>query len=263
MSTTDIPEAPSGPERIQKVLSRAGVASRRTIETWLVQGKIRVNGETVVELGARVTPGVDVVEVEGKTIALNPTLRYVILHKPTKVVTSLSDEKGRLDLVPFLEKIGERLFPVGRLDYDTSGLLLLTNDGEAANVLAHPSFGVTKRYLATVRGKVKPGSVKSLRDGVTLDDGSVVRADRVSIREGVGGGTTMVDLTLHSGQNRVVRRMCEAIGHPVITLHRTRFGPFHLGGLKPGEFRDLGEDERHTLATLVTTARKKVGKTSG
>lgn len=253
MSNPDQPVA--GPERLQKVLSRAGVASRRKVEILLSQGKIRVNGRVVTELGTRVDPMVDVVEVGGKVISLNPELRYVLLHKPTKVVTSLSDDKGRPDLQIFLDKIGERLFPVGRLDFDTSGLLILTNDGEAANILAHPSFGVHKSYLAQVTGAVSQQALKTLREGTTLDDGLVVAADKVSVVSHKGD-KTVLDITLHSGQNRVVRRMCEAVGHPVITLHRTSFGPFHLGGLKSGQFRDFDTSERHTLATLVERAKK-------
>lgn len=254
MSTTDDLGPSEGPERLQKVLSRAGVASRRTVENWILSGRISVNGEIVTQLGTRVDPTIDRVQVDGKTISLNPDMRYVLFHKPTKVVTTLSDDKGRSDLRPFLDRIGQRLFPVGRLDYDTSGLLLLTNDGEAANVLAHPSFGVSKTYLATVTGDLAPASLKALREGVTLDDGTVIAADRVVVKNTGSSSKTLLEITLHSGQNRVVRRMCEAIGHPVVSLHRTTFGPFHLGGLKAGQFRDLGLEERHTLATLVAEA---------
>jgi len=248
--------AAGGPERLQKVLSRAGVASRRKVEILLSQGKIRINGQVVTELGTRVDPATDVVSVNGTVVALNPELRYVLLHKPVNVVTSLSDEKGRPDLRVFLDAIGERLFPVGRLDFDTSGLLILTNDGEAANILAHPSFGVHKSYLASVPGTVSQRTLKTLRNGVLLDDGVVIGADKASV-VGKTATTTLLDITLHSGQNRVVRRMCEAVGHPVVTLHRTRFGPFHLGGLKSGEFRDFDTGERHTLATLVERAKKQ------
>ena len=261
-SGPDNSEVPVGPERLQKVLSRAGVASRRKVEILLAQGKIRVNGQVVTELGTRVDPAVDTVAVGGKVISLNPALRYVLLHKPTKVVTSLSDDKGRPDLQIFLEKIGERLFPVGRLDFDTSGLLILTNDGDAANILAHPSHGVHKSYLASVQGAVSQRALKTLRDGVSLDDGLVIAADKVSVVS-QQGSSTLLDITLHSGQNRVVRRMCEAVSHPVVTLHRTSFGPFHLGGLKSGEYRDFDTDERHTLATLVERAKKTMKGSPG
>jgi len=262
MSTPESPE-PTGPERLQKVLSRAGVASRRKVEILMTQGKIRVNGEVVTELGARVNPAVDVVEVNGTVMSLRPELRYVLLHKPTKVVTSMSDDKGRPDLQIFIEKIGERLFPVGRLDYDTSGLLILTNDGDAAHILAHPSFGVHKTYLATVSGTPSQAALKTLRTGLTLDDGTKVKADKVTVVGAPGNNRTLLDITLHSGQNRVVRRMCEQVGHPVVTLHRTSFGPFHLGGLKSGEFRDFDAQERHTLATLVEGAKKTMKGRSG
>lgn len=264
MSTTDQDTSAEGPERLQKVLSRAGVASRRKVEILITQGRISVNGRVVDELGTRVAIATDIVEVDGKAISLNPDMRYVLLHKPTRVVTSLSDDKGRLDLRVFLDKIGERLFPVGRLDFDTSGLLVLTNDGDAAHVLAHPSFGVHKSYSAMVSGDVSQRALKTLRHGVTLDDGVVVHADKVSVVGSPESAQTLVEITLHSGQNRVVRRMCESVGHPVITLHRTSFGPFHLGGLKSGEFRDFDAEERHALATLVERAKKSAeGKPDG
>ena len=265
MSSTDGSPPGSLPEgeRLQKVLSRAGIASRRKVEILISQCRISVNGEEVTELGRRVNALSDVVEVDGTVISLNPDIRYVLLHKPTKVVTSLQDEKGRPDLRVFTDKIGQRLFPVGRLDFDTSGVLILTNDGDAANILAHPSFGVTKTYRAQVTGSVGSATLKKLRDGVTLDDGVVVAADRVSILGKSPGDKTLLELSIHSGQNRVVRRMCEAVGHQVVSLHRTSFGPFHLAGLKPGEFRDFDDEERHTLATLVERAKKSAEGATG
>lgn len=246
-------------ERLQKVLSRAGVASRRQVETFLTAGRIRINGELTRELGVRVRPGIDTVELDGKVLALDVDRRYVVFHKPTKMVTSLSDEKGRVDLRGVLDDIGERLFPVGRLDYDTSGLLILTNDGDAAQVLAHPSFGVEKTYVATVRDHVTPAVAKILRDGVELDDGFVA-ADYVKIVGKPAQERSILEITLHSGRNRVVRRMCEAVGHPVVTLQRRRFGPFHLAGLKPGAWRDFSSEQRHQLATLVELAKAQSGR---
>jgi len=213
-------------ERLQKVLSRAGVASRRQVENFLLAGRIRINGKTIKELGVRVTPGRDTVELDGTVLQLDVDARYVVFNKPTKVVTSLSDERGRTDLRGVLDYIGERLFPVGRLDYDTSGLLILTNDGEAAQVLSHPSFGVEKTYVATVRGEVTPSVVKVLRDGLELEDGFIA-ADHVKVVGQASPQKSILEITLHSGRNRIVRRMCEAVGHPVITLQRRRFGPFH------------------------------------
>ncbi len=245
-------------ERLQKVLSRAGVASRRQVENFLLAGRIRINGHTVKELGVRVVPGRDTVELDGTVLQLDVDARYVVFNKPTKVVTSLSDERGRTDLREVLDDIGERLFPVGRLDYDTSGLLILTNDGDAAQVLSHPSFGVEKTYVATVRGEVTPAVVKVLRDGIELDDGFIA-ADYVKIVGQATAQKSILEITLHSGRNRIVRRMCEAVGHPVITLQRRRFGPFHLAGVKVGQWRDFTSEQRHQLATLVELAKKQTG----
>lgn len=246
-------------ERIQKVLSRAGVASRRAVEAYIAQGRIRVNGEVVSELGTRVDITRDTVSLDGQTLALDIDRRYVLFHKPTSMVTSLSDDRGRTDLSGVLADIGERVFPVGRLDYDSSGLLILTNDGEAANILAHPSFGVEKTYVVSVTGAVSNKTVTQLTSGVDLDDGTIA-ADRVMRLEPSRLGKTLLEITLHSGKNRVVRRMCAAVGHDVITLQRRRFGPFHLGGLKPGQWRDMSDKERHQLATLVELAKNTTTK---
>ncbi len=240
-------------ERLQKVLSRAGVASRRHVESLIAAGRIRVNGEVVTELGTRVDISSDVVELDRKVLQLDVDRRYVLFHKPTGIVTSLSDDKDRPDLTQVLDEIGERLFSVGRLDFDSSGLLILTNDGEAANILAHPSFGVEKTYRVSVQGAVSNKTLGTLTTGVELEDG-VIHADEVKRLDDPRGGTTLLDITLHSGKNRVVRRMCAAVGHPVKTLQRRRFGPFHLGGLKPGQWRDFTDQERHQLATLVQLA---------
>ncbi|MFZ9087994.1 MAG: pseudouridine synthase [Pontimonas sp.] len=249
---------PSG-ERLQKVLSRAGVASRRQVEQFLLAGRITVNGEVVTELGRRVNASTDVVSLDGRVLQLDVERRYVMVNKPPKMVTSMSDDKGRRDLGEFVEEIGERLFPVGRLDYDTTGLLLLTNDGDAAQVLAHPSFGVEKTYVATVRGDVASKTLQKMKTGVDLDDGPIAVDHAVVVGE-PRGGRTILEITLHSGRNRIVRRLCEALGHPVVTLQRRRFGPFHLGGLKLGAWRDLTAEERHQLATLVELAKKESGE---
>lgn len=246
-------------ERLQKVLSRAGVASRRQVENYLLAGRIAVNGEVVTELGRRVDPVRDTVSLDGQVLQLDVDRRYVILHKPAKMVTSLKDEKGRRDLGEVLDDIGERLFPVGRLDYDTTGLLVLTNDGDAAQVLAHPSFGVEKTYLATVRGDVAPSTLQSMKSGVVLEDGPIAVDQVLKVGES-RQGKSILEITLHSGRNRIVRRLCEYVGHPVVTLQRRRFGPFHLGGLKLGQWRDFTPEERHELATLVELAKKHAGE---
>jgi len=245
-------------ERLQKVLSRAGVASRRQVEAFIARGRIRVNGEVVDELGTRVDVATDVVELDGKALQLDIDRRYVVFHKPTGIVTSLSDDRNRPDLQPVLAEIGERLFPVGRLDFDSSGLLILTNDGEAANILAHPSFGVEKTYVVSVAGAVSNKTLQHLTSGVELDDG-VIAADSAKRVDDSRAGKSILEITLHSGKNRIVRRMCAAVGHDVQTLQRRKFGPFHLGGLKPGQWRDFSADERHQLATLVELAKSAQG----
>jgi pseudouridine synthase len=237
-------------ERLQKVLSRVGVASRRRVEQLMLQGRITVNGEIASEMGMRINVGRDIVAVDDKVVSLDVELRYIMLHKPVGVVSTLSDERGRPDLQQYVDDIGERVFNVGRLDADTSGLLVLTNDGESANRLAHPSFEVDKVYVATVRGEVTPQALAALTAGVELEDGISV-ADRAKLVVPPRNSTSIVELVLHSGKNRVVRRMLEAVGHPVIDLHRRSFGPLHLGGLKPGAWRDLTRLEVSSVLTLA------------
>jgi 23S rRNA pseudouridine2605 synthase/16S rRNA pseudouridine516 synthase len=236
--------------RLQKVLAAAGVASRRVSEQLIVAGRVTVNGEVVTELGTRVDPAVDHVAVDGEAVQLDPGKRYLMLNKPTGVVSSMSDERGRPDLRRFTDGLAERVFNVGRLDAETSGLLLLTNDGELAHVLAHPSFGVEKTYVATVRGVPTPATLKRLRDGIELDDG-LIRADRIRLVGEPSRGRAMVELTLHSGRNRIVRRMLDAVGHPVQELVRRQFGPLHLGTLGVGRMRDLSTMEVGRLLTLA------------
>lgn len=238
-------------ERLQKVLAAAGVASRRVSEQYIVEGRVTVNGEVVTELGRRVHPATDQVAVDGTAVQLDPGKRYVMLNKPTGVVSSMKDENGRPDLRQYTRDYEERLFNVGRLDADTSGLLLLTNDGELAHVLAHPSFGVTKTYVATVRGVATPATMRLLEKGIELDDGPIA-ADRARIVGEASKGRSLVELTLHSGRNRIVRRMLDHVGHPVLELVRRQFGPLHLGTLGSGRARDLTKVE---LGQLLTIAR--------
>ncbi|HCJ50080.1 pseudouridine synthase [Microbacterium sp.] len=238
--------------RLQKVLANAGVASRRVCEDYIVQGRVRVNGVVTTELGTRIDPEVDLVDVDGTAIQLDTSKRYVVLNKPTGVVSSMKDEKGRPDLRRFTKDWPERLYNVGRLDAETSGLLILTNDGDLAHVLAHPSFGVTKVYIAKVEGKVTPQTIATLTKGVDLEDGPIV-ADKARLLD-TSGGTSLVELTLHSGRNRIVRRMMSAVGHPVIDLVRRQFGPLHLGTLPAGKARELTTVERGALLTLARQA---------
>jgi 23S rRNA pseudouridine2605 synthase len=235
--------------RLQKVLANAGVASRRVAENLIVEGRVRVNGETVTELGSRIDPENDLVDVDGTAIQLDQSKRYVMLNKPTGVVSSMRDDRGRPDLRGFTADWEERLYNVGRLDADTSGLLILTNDGELAHVLAHPSFGVTKVYIAKVEGRVTPQTIATLTRGVELEDGPIV-ADKARLLD-TSRETSLVELTLHSGRNRIVRRMLAAVGHPVVELVRRQFGPLHLGPLAAGRTRELTTVERGALLTLA------------
>lgn len=239
----------AGRVRLQKVLAAAGVASRRVVEDMIVAGRIRVDGQVVTELGSRIDPTTAVVDVDGVAVQLDQTRRYVMLNKPTGVVSSLRDDRGRPDLRQFADQWEERLYNVGRLDADTSGLLVLTNDGELAHVLAHPSFGVTKVYVAKVEGRVTPQTIGRLTRGVDLDDGPIA-ADRARLLD-ASGGTSLVELTLHSGRNRIVRRMMAEVGHPVAELVRRQFGPLHLGTLPAGRARELTKIERGALLTLA------------
>ncbi|POX65639.1 MFS transporter [Microbacterium sp. Ru50] len=238
--------------RLQKVLANAGVASRRVCEQLIVEGRVRVNGTIVTELGSRIDPAVDIVDVDGTAVQLDTTKRYVMLNKPTGVVSSMKDEKGRADLRRFTKDWDERLYNVGRLDAETSGLLVLTNDGELAHVLAHPSFGVTKVYIAKVRGRVTPQTIARLIKGVELEDGPIA-ADKARLLD-TSGETSLVELTLHSGRNRIVRRMMAEVGHPVLELVRRQFGPLHLGTLPAGRARELTTVERGALLTLSRSA---------
>jgi 23S rRNA pseudouridine2605 synthase len=252
---THDPFAPEG-VRLQKVLAAAGVASRRVSEQYITEGRVRVNGEVVKELGRRIDPETDHVEVNGTAVQLDTTKRYVVLNKPVGVVSTMSDERGRPDLTQYTKDYEERLFNVGRLDAETSGLLILTNDGDLAHVLAHPSFGVTKTYIAKVRGKVTAQVIQKLIHGVELDDG-VITADKARLLDtrstASGEETSIVEITLHSGKNRIVRRMLAAVGHPVQELVRRQFGPVNLGTLRAGHTRDLTKVE---LGELLTISRQ-------
>ena len=232
---TPLPE----PERLQKLLARAGIGSRRACEELIRDGRVTVNGEVAV-LGRRVDPERDVVEVDGGRVPLDPELRYFALHKPAGVVTTADDPQGR-PTVADLYPPGPRVFPVGRLDLESEGLLLLTNDGELANRLTHPRFGVEKEYLAEVEGDPTPAALRSLTRGVDLEDG-VARARSASKVAG-SRGRTAVRVVMTEGRKREVRRMLAAVGLPVRRLVRTRLGPVRLGRLEPGASRLLEPGE--------------------
>lgn len=232
-------------ERLQKVLARAGLASRRVCEDLIAEGRVTVNGE-VAELGRRVDPVADVIEVDGGLVPTAPGLVYYLLNKPAGVVTTAADTHGRptvVELVP----AEPRVFPVGRLDVDTEGLLLLTNDGVLTHRLTHPSFGVEKEYVASVEGDPTPAALRRLREGVVLDDDPRPTAPAKVARLEAG----VLRLTIHEGRNRQVRRMCEAVGHPVTRLVRTRVGTLADRRLKPGEWRTLTGDEVRALGAAA------------
>lgn len=231
-------ELPTG-ERLQKVLARAGIASRRVCEQLIEDGLVTVNGEPV-RLGRRVDVGTDVIEVDGALVAVNPDLVHYLLHKPAGVVSTASDPQGRPTVVELVPD-ERRVFPVGRLDAETEGLLLLTNDGELTHRLTHPSFGVDKEYLAMVEGKPARGALRTLREGVELDDGITAPA-KVSLLD-----DRTLRIVIHEGRNRQVRRMCEAVGHPVTRLVRTRIGPLIDRKLQAGEWRELTREELRSL----------------
>ena len=234
-------------ERLQKVLARIGYGSRRVCEDLIAEERVRVNGE-IAELGRRVHVETDLVEVDGAPIGIRPGLVYYLLNKPAGVVTTASDPQGRptvLDLVP----AEPRVFPVGRLDLDTEGLLLLTNDGELANRVSHPSHGVDKEYLATVDGTPSRADLRRLREGIELDDGLTAPAQVVLVEAG------LVRLTIHEGRNRQVRRMLAAVGTPVERLIRTRIGPLHDRRLRPGTWRELTTPELRALEIAVSGNR--------
>lgn len=235
--------------RLQKVLASAGLGSRRACEELITQGRVEVDGVRVSELGVRIDPASAVVHVDGMRLQLDSSRVTLALNKPRGVVSTMHDPDGRPSIADLVADRSERLFHVGRLDADSEGLLLLTNDGELANHLAHPSHEVAKTYLVTVRGKV-PGNVANrFLHGIELEDG-VVRADAYKVVDQVAD-QTMIEVVLHSGRNRVVRRMFDEVGHPVTRLVRTRIGPIALGNLRPGTTRVLGRTELGTLMASV------------
>lgn len=229
-------------ERLQKVLARLGYGSRRTCEDLIRERRVTVDGE-IAELGRRIDIESARVEIDGSPVSTRPGLVYYLLNKPAGVVTTASDPQGRqtvVDLVP----ADSRVFPVGRLDVDTEGLLILTNDGDLTHRLTHPSFGVEKEYLADIVGVPTKASLRRLRQGIELEDG-VTSPAKVAFDGG------LLRITIHEGRNRQVRRMCDAIGHPVRRLVRVRIGPLRDQKLKPGQWRDLSLTEVQALQASV------------
>ncbi len=238
----------STPQRLQKVLASAGVASRRHSEDLILDGRVTVNGTVIRELGAKADPLLDRIEVDGRPLPKPGDRVYLVLHKPQGYVTTVKDPRRRRTVMDLVAPV-PGLHPVGRLDYDTSGLLLLTNDGDFTLAVTHPRFGMAKIYEATLRGRPSELALQKLREGITLDDGPTQPAEVV--RLGHEGSSTHVQVSIHEGRNRQVRRMFEAIGHPVLRLKRTAVGPVKLGNLDPGQVRHLSPKEIETLFRLA------------
>jgi 23S rRNA pseudouridine2605 synthase len=248
--TPDPARDDDGLVRLQKLLAQSGVASRRRCEELMLAGEVEVDGEVVTRLGTKVDPRTAVIRVSGKRLPPVTEHVYLVLNKPRGVVSTMSDPEGRRTLSDFVADRPERLFHVGRLDTDTEGLILLTNDGDFAQRIAHPSYELDKTYVAEVDGVVTRATGRQLRDGVTLDDGPVeVTAFSVVSTQ---ADRSIVELVIHEGRNRIVRRLLDAVGHPVRRLTRTAIGPVAVHGLRRGELRELTREE---LGTLLDAAR--------
>ncbi len=247
--TRDIATDDDGLVRLQKLLAQSGVASRRRCEELMLDGEVEVDGEIITRLGTKVDPRTAVIRVSGKRLPPISDHVYLVLNKPRGVVSTMSDPEGRRTITDLVKDRPERLFHVGRLDTDTAGLLLLTNDGDFAHRMAHPSFEVEKTYVAEVTGRVARGTVADLIAGVTLEDGPV-QVRRAKVLD-TAADKSIIELVIHEGRNRIVRRLLDQVGHPVRQLTRTRFGPVDLGNLKAGALRDLTHDELGELLELV------------
>ena len=247
-------------ERLQKILSRAGVASRRLAEDLIVQGRVQVNGRTITELGTRADPDVDEIKVDGRRIHAQRRKRYILLNKPRGYITSRSDPQQRPTVMDLLHGVKEYVYPVGRLDYDSEGLLLLTNDGDLAARLTHPRHEVDKVYQARVRGVPDDHALQRLEKGVTIEGRRTApaRASVVDPPQNRSGDQATVELAIHEGRQRQVRKMFEAIGHPVVRLRRVRIGPIEDPAIPPGHWRELTPEEiaRLQRAAGIATERR-------
>lgn len=236
-------------ERLQKILSRAGVASRRAAEVLIAEGHVTVNGKVVKELGTKVDASSADIRVDGRKIKRDVEKIYVMLNKPRRVLSAVSDDRGRQTVVDLIDDVSEKIFPIGRLDYNTEGLLLLTNDGALANALMHPSFEVNKKYVAVIKGRVDEERLDRLRIGIKLDDGMTAPA-LVNVIA-LDDDSSTVEITIHEGRNRQVRRMFSAIGYNIKRLRRVSFAGLTLDNLKVGEHRRLNRRELDKLQRLT------------
>ncbi|MBF6625623.1 rRNA pseudouridine synthase [Aerococcaceae bacterium zg-BR9] len=242
-------------ERLQKVMAHAGVDSRRKCEALILEGRVSVNGKTVKELGVKVSSH-DVVEVDGVPIYREHPV-YVLLYKPKQVISAVSDDKGRPVVLDYLPQYVERIYPVGRLDYDTSGLILLTNDGEFANLLMHPKHQMDKVYVAKVKGIPTLQTLNRLERGIVLDGRKTSKARAKLLSHNVQNQTAIVELTIHEGWNHQVKRMFEAVGHPVMKLKRERYSFLDLRHLNPGDSRELTAFEVDKLKKIANRTKSK------
>ena len=236
-------------ERLQKVIAHAGIASRREAERLIEQGEVAVNGTVVTKLGTKVDPASDIITVDGSVVNTSPEKLYVVLNKPAGYVSTLKDPQNRPIVMDLLERVGSRVYPVVRLDYDAEGLLLLTNDGELSHRLQHPSYRICRTYEVKVKGSPPNGKLSLLRNGVQLEDGMTLPAKASFLKKTLKN--SWITVTLYEGRNRQVKRMCAAIEHPVMKLKRIRFASLYLDDLPQGRYRKLTKDEVKSLYRLV------------
>jgi 23S rRNA pseudouridine2605 synthase len=259
--------SPAGDERagqrLQKIISQAGVASRRAAEKLIAEGRVTINGQTVSEMGTRADPARDDIRVDGRRVKSAARPRYILLYKPPGFVTTRSDPERRRTVIDLLSGVKEYVYPVGRLDYDTEGLLLLTNDGDLAAQLTHPSHGVERTYEAHVAGMPDDEALDRLRHGIPLDGRRTLPAEVSLLNRGLRDRQGVLSITIREGRNRQVRRMCEAVGHPVRKLIRVGIGPLSDQGLRPGTWRELTAQELRVLKQTAAWVAPKPARKKG
>ena len=234
--------------RLAKYLAQAGVASRRQAEELIAQGRVKLNGSLVTDLTTPVEPQSDRIEFDNQLVISEEPV-YILLYKPAGFICTVNDPQGRATVLELVEPVKKRIYPVGRLDYDTEGLLLLTNDGQFTNLIIHPRYKIDKKYEARVQGYIKDSELNNLRAGVKLEDGVTAPAEVQLIKRDMG--SSIIELTIHEGRKRQVKRMCMSVGHPVISLKRRALGFLTLEGLEPGQYRYLGLDEVSRLQAMA------------
>jgi len=238
------------PIRLQKFLSMAGIASRRAAEKMIAEGKVRVNGKITREMGTKVIPGRDSVAANGRPVSIKSEMVYFLFYKPRGCLTTVTDDRNRITIFHYLRNMKEKVFPVGRLDFNTEGLLIITNDGDLAHAMSHPSFKIEKTYLARVRGIPREEKLRKLEDGFILSGGKKTAPLKASLVR-TTGNNAWIQFRLREGKNRQIRDMCERIGHTVSKLKRVKIGPLTCTGLKPGEYRHLSQKEKSRLKFLL------------